>query len=120
MALLELTDLRAGYGRAEVIHGVDFTVPEGSTVVLLGANGAGKTTLLKAIAGLVPISAGELRFRQELITKAPAYERARRGICLIPEGRGIFRSLSVRENLVVPASHKGSRDTVEQAASVFP
>ncbi|HLF40327.1 MAG TPA: ABC transporter ATP-binding protein [Acidimicrobiia bacterium] len=120
MARLEIRGLRAGYGRTEVLHGVDLTVPEGSTVVLLGPNGAGKSTLLKTVAGLVGVSHGEIRFRGRAVTRAAAHARARQGICLIPEGRGIFRRLTVRENLVVHADAGAARAAVDRAAALFP
>ena len=125
MALLELRQLRSGYGRAETIRSVDLVVPSASTVVLLGPNGAGKTTLLKTIAGLVAATGGEIRFQDQALTRASAHRRARRGICLIPEGRGIFRRLSVRENLVVQADARGLHQppvtrAVERAAGLFP
>lgn len=120
MALLEVRGLRAGYGRTEVLRGVDLTVPEGATVVLLGANGAGKSTLLKTIAGLVPVTAGDIRFYGAPIGRVSAHGRARRGVCLIPEGRGIFRRLTVRENLVVQADAGGLPEAVERSAALFP
>ena len=119
MATLELSGIRAGYGRAEVLHSVDLTVPEGATVVLLGPNGAGKSTLLKAVAGLLPVQ-GEIRFAGAGVTRMAAYARARRGICLIPEGRGIFRRLTVRENLVVHADAGKAKAGIERAAGLFP
>jgi branched-chain amino acid transport system ATP-binding protein len=120
MATLELSGIRAGYGRAEVLHSVDLTVPEGATVVLLGPNGAGKSTLLTAVAGLVPVRKGEVRFAGATVTRLAAYARARRGICLIPEGRGIFRRLTVRENLVVHADAGQAKAGIERAAALFP
>ena len=120
MALLEVRGLRAGYGRTEVLRGVDLTVPQGATVVLLGPNGAGKTTLLRALAGLVPATAGDVRFRDQRLGGLSAHRRARRGVCLIPEGRGIFRRLTVRENLVVQAEAGGLREAVDRAAVLFP
>jgi branched-chain amino acid transport system ATP-binding protein len=120
MALLEVRGLRSGYGRAETIRSVDLVVPSAATVVLLGPNGAGKTTLLKTIAGLVAASGGEVRFQGRAVTRTAAHTRARRGICLIPEGRGIFRRLSVRENLVVQADSGAGRAAVERAAGLFP
>ncbi|HTC81469.1 MAG TPA: ABC transporter ATP-binding protein [Acidimicrobiia bacterium] len=111
--------LRAGYGRAETIRSVDLAVPSAATVVLLGPNGAGKTTLLKTIAGLVDATGGEVRFQGRALTRAAPHVRARRGICLIPEGRGIFRRLSVRENLVVQADGGAARAAVERAAALF-
>jgi branched-chain amino acid transport system ATP-binding protein len=120
MALLEVGRVHAGYGRTEVLRGVDLVVPEGATVVLLGANGAGKTTLLKTIAGLLPVTSGEIRFRGGSITDVPSHRRARDGICLIPEGRGIFRRLSVRENLVVQSNPRTSSAAIDRAVSLFP
>jgi branched-chain amino acid transport system ATP-binding protein len=120
MALLEVRGLRAGYGRTEALRGVDLTVPEGATVVLLGPNGAGKTTLLRAIAGLVPLTGGGVRFRGEDVGRLSPHRRARRGVCLIPEGRGIFRRLTVRENLVVQADAGGLAGAVDRAAALFP
>ena len=120
MALLEVTGLRSGYGRAETIRSVDLTVPAGSTVVLLGPNGAGKTTLLKTIAGLVAATGGTIRFNGADVTRAAPHVRARQGICLIPEGRGIFRRLSVRENLMVQADAGAAGAAVDRAAGLFP
>jgi branched-chain amino acid transport system ATP-binding protein len=120
MALLEVDRLRAGYGRTEVLRGVDLRVPEASTVVLLGPNGAGKSTLLKTIAGLVPVTSGDIRFQGQGISRSSAHTRARRGLCLIPEGRGIFRRLTVRENLVVQADAGQGQAAVDRAAALFP
>ena len=105
-ALLEVAGLRAGYGRTEVLHGVDLEVPPGAAVALLGSNGAGKTTLLKTIAGLVPARDGQVLLQGEPVEKRPANARARAGICLIPEGRGIFRRLTVRENLTMQVGRR--------------
>src|SRR5262245_50304700 len=120
MALLEVRGLRSGYGRGETIRSVDLVVPSAATVVLLGPNGAGKTTLLKTIAGLVSTTGGEIRFQGREAGRSSAHSRARRGICLIPEGRGIFRRLSVRENLVVQADAGAARGAVDRAAELFP
>jgi branched-chain amino acid transport system ATP-binding protein len=120
MALLEVRGLRAGYDRTEVLRGVDLSVPAGSTVVLLGANGAGKTTLLRTVAGLVPATDGEIGFAGRPLGPVAAHARARRGICLIPEGRGIFRRLTVRENLVVQAGPGQERAAIDRSAALFP
>jgi branched-chain amino acid transport system ATP-binding protein len=119
-AALTVQSLRAGYGKTEVLRGVDLTVPAGATVALLGANGAGKTTLLRTIAGLNGAWAGTVRVAGTDITSRPAHDRARRGVCLIPEGRGIFRGLTVRENLLVQARGVAPHQAVEQAAALFP
>ena len=120
MALLAVRGLRAGYGQTEVLRGVDLSVPAGATVVLLGANGAGKTTLLRVVAGLLPASEGEIRFDGRAVTSVAAHDRARRGICLIPEGRGIFRRLTVRENLVVQAGPGQTEAAIDRSATLFP
>ena len=100
-ALLELDNVTAGYGRVEVLHDLSLAVPAGSVVAVLGANGAGKTTTLRVISGTLPVSSGAVRLDGRDISRLSAYERARLGLTLIPEGRGIFPGLTVRENLAV-------------------
>lgn len=102
-ALLEACGLHAGYGASEVLQGVDFRVGPGETVGLLGRNGMGKTTLLRTMLGLVPVRRGEVRVRGRDMTGAAPHRVARSGIAYVPEGRGIFPNLSVRENLVMAA-----------------
>ena len=118
--MLRLRDVHAGYGRVEVLRGVDLTVPDGCAVALLGANGAGKTTLLRVAAGLHPVTAGEVLLDGEPVSASRAHARARRGLCLIPEGRGIFRPLSVRENVALFAGGRRTGDAVQTAAGAFP
>lgn len=118
--MLRLSGIRAGYGQIEVLHGVDLVVPAGEVVGLLGANGAGKSTLLRVAAGLVPADEGAVSLDGEDLTGASCVERARRGICLIPEGRGVFRQLTVRENLAVAAGGRHVADAVDGALSLFP
>jgi branched-chain amino acid transport system ATP-binding protein len=118
--LLDVRGLRAGYGRTEVLHGVELRVPSGAAVAVLGANGAGKTTLLNTIAGLLRTWGGRIEFRGEPLDDRAAHARARSGICLVPEGRGIFRGLSVRENLWLQAGGKTFSDALETAVLAFP
>lgn len=114
--LLEVVDVRAGYGPIEVLHGVNLSVAEGKVVALLGPNGAGKSTLLKVCAGLLEPTGGEIRLAGHSVNGVSADRRARLGLCTIPEGKGIFPNLTVRENLLV-ATHAGvSLDEVEGAA----
>ena len=96
--LLELIGVRAGYGRIEVLHGVDLTVPEGSVVALLGPNGGGKTTTLKVASGQMVPTAGCVHIAGKHVNGASADALARLGVCTIPEGRGIFPNLTVGEN----------------------
>src|SRR4051812_21616722 len=98
---LELDGVVAAYGRVEVLHGVSLVVPAGAVVALLGPNGAGKTTTLRAISGTVPCSKGVIRVDGRRISGCAPSAIARRGVALIPEGRGIFPSLSVRDNIAI-------------------
>ena len=101
MIELELRGVRAGYGPVEALHGVDLVVGSGLLTALLGPNGAGKTTLLSVLAGLVPLRAGSLVWQGKDVSRSTAAERVRRGMLLVPEGRGTFPGLPVQENLRV-------------------
>src|SRR5689334_891385 len=101
--MFALRAVSAGYGDSPVLRGVDLVIPSASVVALLGANGAGKTTLLRAASGLLPLSAGELILDGEVVTGWAPERLALAGICHIPEGRGIFRNLTVQENLRLQA-----------------
>jgi len=119
--LLELREIRAGYDRIDVLFGIDLVVPEGSVVALLGPNGAGKSTTLRVAAGLHPPTAGDVLVAGRRVNGVPPEELARRGLCLIPEGRGIFPNLTVRENLRM-MSYTGVKlaDIEERAFDRFP
>jgi branched-chain amino acid transport system ATP-binding protein len=114
--LLELRGVRAAYDQIEVLHGVDLVVPAGSVVAVLGPNGAGKTTMLHVIAGLHDASAGEVLIAGRDVTGADPTDLARRGVCSIPEGRGVFPNLTVRENLWMVTYRGVSRADVEAKA----
>ncbi|MGH9136743.1 MAG: ABC transporter ATP-binding protein [Acidimicrobiales bacterium] len=115
--LLELRNVRAAYGRIEVLHGVDLAVPEGTVMALLGPNGAGKTTTLKTISGQLVPTAGCVHVAGRHINGADPDALARIGVCTIPEGRGIFPNLTVRENLrMVTYAGNAELDRVETAA----
>jgi branched-chain amino acid transport system ATP-binding protein len=119
--LLSAEGLRAGYGTSIVLHDISFSVKPGQVLALLGPNGAGKTTTLRALSGVLQPQAGRIRFNGVDITSRPAHRRAKAGMCLIPEGRGIFRSLTVRENLRVQvAGRRSGQDPAERALEVFP
>ena len=117
MIELSLRDVRVAYGAVEVLHGIDLDVPTGSLTALLGPNGAGKTTLLSAVAGLLPLRAGQIRWGDRDVAGTPADDLARSGMLLIPERRGIFATLSVRDNLEVFA---GRGADVTAAFDAFP
>ena len=97
--ILELEHVSAGYGGVEALRDVDLTVPSGGIFAILGPNGAGRTTMMSVIAGLHPVAAGRIRFDGVDVTGWRGDRLARRGLCLVPEGRGIFPNLTVRENL---------------------
>jgi branched-chain amino acid transport system ATP-binding protein len=102
-ALLQLDAVRAGYGRAEVLHGIDLVVSEGELVTVIGANGAGKSTLLKVIVGLVPVKSGNVAYGGVRIATPRPERLVRKGLALVPEGRMLFGPMSVRENLELGA-----------------
>ena len=104
--LLSVRGLRAGYGSIEVLHGIDLDVPAGSVVAVLGPNGAGKTTLLSVLSGLHPATAGSVVLAGRRVNGARPDDLARAGLCLVPEGRGIFPNLTVGEHLRM-ATHSG-------------
>jgi branched-chain amino acid transport system ATP-binding protein len=118
--MLSLQGIRAGYGRVEVLHGVDLVVPDGSAVALLGANGAGKTTLLRTAAGLIRPTAGRITIDGATANHHATHQRAREGVCLIPEGRGIFRQLTVAENLAMFAGGRNVEDAIAASVAAFP
>ncbi len=101
--LLELRDVRAGYGEAVVLDGVSITIPQNGSLALLGRNGVGKTTLLLTVMGFVRVSRGSLWFKGHDISRLPPHKRARLGIGWVPQERDIFPSLTVEENLTVAA-----------------
>src|SRR4029079_138488 len=118
--MLEIQNLTGGYGDTTVLRDVTSSVPDASVVALLGPNGAGKTTTLRMASGLARPKQGSVTFDGKEITKLSPYQRARRGLCLIPEGRGIFPSLTVRENLVLYVSKGEQREAYERAVDTFP
>ncbi|WP_112186856.1 ABC transporter ATP-binding protein [Ralstonia sp. GX3-BWBA] len=113
-AILDVADLHGYYGKSHVLQGVALSVGEGELVTLLGRNGAGKSTTLKAIAGVVP-PRGHVRFRGKDIAGLPAHRIAAQGLCLVPEHRGIFKLLTVEENLKLGAR----RDSPWQLADIY-
>lgn len=119
--LLELHRVHASYGRIEVLHGVDLIVPRGEVVALLGPNGAGKTTTLKVATGQHPATTGCVHVAGRHVNGVRPDDLARIGVCTIPEGRGVFRNLTVRENLKM-ATYAGVAEStlVERAVERFP
>ncbi|HEX3946734.1 MAG TPA: ATP-binding cassette domain-containing protein, partial [Acidimicrobiales bacterium] len=114
--------IRAGYGRIEVLHGVDLSVPPGSVFALLGPNGAGKSTLLKVVSGRIRPTGGTVTIGDQPVGKISAEALVRNGLCSIPEGRGVFPNLTVRENLRIWTYGGGasSADVEARAYETFP
>src|SRR6478752_711387 len=123
--LLRIHDLRAGYGRAEVLHGIDLKAGEGSVVTVIGPNGAGKSTLLNALMGVLPAK-GSIEFRGQPIGGLSLEERVMLGIALVPEKRELFATMPVEDNLVLGAfrqvrlRNREWRDQIEQVYTLFP
>lgn len=118
--MLTVSDLHADYGETRVLRGIDLTIPAGCIVAMLGPNGAGKTTLLRSVSGLLTPRRGTVRVDGVEVTDWSHYKLARAGVCHVPEGRGVFRSLSVRENLLMQAPQGEEMLAIERAAEVFP
>jgi len=107
--MLELLDIHTYYGESHVLHGVSMTVPQGAVIALLGRNGMGKTTTIRSIIGFTPPRKGKIRFKNQEITDLKPFRIAKMGIGLVPQGRNIFPSLSVKENLTM-AARQGSKN----------
>lgn len=121
--MLRLEEVNTFYGASHILQGVSFRVPEGRCTALLGRNGAGKTTTVHSVAGLVPPRSGSVRFADREISGLPPYRISRLGISLVPQGRRVFPSLTVRENLLMPARTGSSeRDpwTLQRVYDLFP
>ena len=123
-SLLKVKDLHVSYGGINAVKGVDLQVNQGELVALIGANGAGKSSTLKAIAGLLTPSAGEIEFANHQTKKLPAYELVRLGLGMVPEGRGVFKRMTIIENLQMGAYLKSNPKEIEhkleEVYSYFP
>lgn len=117
---LELGEVTGGYGRTTVLRDVSITVPASGIAALLGPNGAGKTTLLKMVSGFLRPSSGSIRLFGEDVTSVAPVRRFQAGLCHVPEGRGVFRSLTVRENLTMQARKGGEAEGISRACEAFP
>ncbi|MFL5270467.1 MAG: ABC transporter ATP-binding protein [Anaeromyxobacteraceae bacterium] len=113
--LLEVKDLTVKYGNVEALHGVGLTVRQGEIVTILGANGAGKSTTLRAVSGLLRPTGGDIRLDGKPLLAVPAHERVRLGVAQAPEGRRIFGTLTVRENLVLGAFTRTDKPAIQES-----
>ncbi len=123
-ALLKVSDLKVSYGGINAVKGISLHVNQGELVALIGANGAGKSSSLKAIAGLLTPSAGEIEFAEQQTKKLPAYELVRLGLGMVPEGRGVFKRMTILENLQMGAflkkDAKAFQQNLEEVYFYFP
>jgi branched-chain amino acid transport system ATP-binding protein len=118
--VLSVENLQAWYGESHILHGINFNVNAGEVVTLLGRNGAGKTTTLKSVMGIIGKRTGAIRFENQNIIKASSDKIARMGVAFCPEERGIFASLDVRENLLLPPIVRSGGLTLDQIFELFP
>ncbi|MFL5412308.1 MAG: urea ABC transporter ATP-binding subunit UrtE [Myxococcales bacterium] len=120
--MLQIRGLTQYYGGSNVLRGIDLDVPKGSCVALLGRNGVGKTTLLRCIMGMLPVRSGSIGFENKDVTRLSPYERARRGIGYVPQGREIFPRLTVAENIAVGESAARGRESapLDELFALFP
>ena len=119
--MFSVSELSAAYGQVTAIRDISLSVDSGNILAVIGANGAGKSTLLKTIAGALPVKSGTIMFEGEDVTKSSTYDRVRRGIALVPEGRRLFTSLTVEENLqTARASKRSGVWTLDAVYELFP
>lgn len=119
-ALLEIQGLNAWYGESHILHGIDMTVGEGETITILGRNGVGKTTTLRTITGIVRARKGRISFAGTDMMQVPLHKTAHKGIGFVPEERGIFSTLTVSENLLLPPVVAPGGMTVDEIYELFP
>ena len=123
-ALLDLVKVDIAYGGIHAVKGIDLHVDRGELVCLIGTNGAGKTTTLKGITGLQPVKAGTIAYAGENVTGRPSFELVRKGLAMVPEGRGVFGALTIEENLAMGAYVRNDtaavREDVERVYGLFP
>ncbi len=117
---IELRDVTSGYGTTTILRNINLVVDQGSVTALLGPNGAGKSTLLKTISGLIRPTSGQVTFENSDITALSPNKRAALGLCHIPEGRGVFTSMTVRENLALQAKSGHEAEAIEKGIEAFP
>jgi len=118
--MLNVTDLKVSYGQSEVIHGLDFEVPKNETLAIMGRNGMGKTTLFKSLIGVLPTSNGSISVDGVDVTGSESYQRVENGIAYVPQGRMIFPTLTVQENIETGMGVSGLKKVPDEIYSLFP
>jgi branched-chain amino acid transport system ATP-binding protein len=121
--MLSVKGLSGGYGRMQILSNIDLEVPAGACVAVLGPNGAGKTTFLRTVFGLERLWTGEVRFRDRAVSGRPTHHLAQQGMALVPEGRHLFNTMTVHDNLAIAAEHAGTAGrtwTLDEVYALFP
>lgn len=118
--MFEISGLNAYYGESHIIRDVSFSVGEKESVAIMGRNGMGKTTLLKSVIGMHPLRSGSIRINGAELSKAPSYDRVRKGLAFVPQGRMVFPHLTVEQNIMTGAEHSGHRGVPEYLYRFFP
>jgi urea transport system ATP-binding protein len=118
--MLVASELRVAYGQSEVLHGLDFSVAPGEIVAVLGRNGMGKSTLMKSLIGLVPVKSGEIRLKDTNLTKLKSHKRVEAGVAFVPQGRMIFSTMTVQENIETGLFVRGKAQVPPHLYDLFP
>ena len=118
--MLNVADLHVAYGQSEVLHGLNFDVAPAEIVAIMGRNGMGKTTLMKSLMGIVPTKSGHVRVGDSEITDLPSYERVAKGVAYVPQGRMIFSTMTVQENIETGLTVTGARKVPQDLYEMFP
>jgi urea transport system ATP-binding protein len=118
--MLVASELRVAYGQSEVLHGLDFSVAPGEIVAVLGRNGMGKSTLMKSLIGLVPVKSGEIRLKNTNLTKLKSHKRVEAGVAFVPQGRMIFSTMTVQENIETGLFVRGTAQVPPHLYELFP
>lgn len=118
--MLNVNELKVSYGQSEVIHGLDFTVPQNQTLAIMGRNGMGKTTLFKSLIGILPLSGGKISIDNVDVTECESYKRVENGIAYVPQGRMIFSNLTVKENIETGMEVSKVKKIPEEIFALFP
>ncbi len=118
--MLQVRDLHVAYGQSEVLHGIDFSVAPGEIVAIMGRNGMGKTTLMKALMGIVPSTAGDVRIADSDVNRLKTYRRVAEGMGYVPQGRAIFSTMTVQENVETGLSSTGKKAVSGDIYELFP
>jgi len=118
--MLDVKNLHVRYGQSEVLHGIDITVKPGEIVAVVGRNGMGKSTLMKSLIGVLPVASGSIQVGAKDLSHAPSHQRVRDGVGYVPQGRGIFGTMTVRENIETGLVASGRKDIPPELYEIFP